>query len=78
MNVLELNIRAKAHFEEQEKKKRRNQMRQWRKCESLMFKNKKDFEKWLDYTKWHKRPVAISANTWSYYVTFLDFKGKNG
>jgi hypothetical protein len=74
--ILELNVRAKAHFEENEKRKRRNQMRQWRKQETLMFNNKADFDKWLDYTKWHKRPVKVSANDWSYFVTFLDYKGK--
>lgn len=76
MATLELNIRAKDSYELVQKRKRRNEMRQWRKSEYLVFSGKADFDKWLAYTKWYKRPVELKINSWSCTVKFLDYKAK--
>jgi hypothetical protein len=76
MDILELNLPAKVKYFEALKRKRVNQMRQWRKCKLLSFNNHKDLNEWLDYTKWHKRPMQVKDSGWNLLVTFLDYKGK--
>jgi hypothetical protein len=75
MEPLELNLPAKIIYLEAIKKERRNQMRKWRKMPSLTFMNEGDYQNWLTYTKWHKRPVAVSNQYGMCVVTFLDYKG---
>jgi hypothetical protein len=76
MNTLELNLPAKAFYNKFVVNKRRNEMRQWRKQQVLVFSNQAQFQQWLDYTKWHKRPVKVT-NQWGLItVTFLDWKPK--
>ena len=74
MEALELNVRAKPQYLLAKKKQRRNEMVKWRKQKNLIFHNKEDFDKWLDYTKWHKRPVKISNHAFHIDVEFLDYK----
>ena len=70
--VLELNVRAKPYHKASLAAKRRNDMAMWRKKKQLVFMNNTDFQTWLDYTKWHKRPYKAEQNGLLLYVTFLD------
>lgn len=74
--MLELNLPAKVKYFDALKRKRRNDMRFWRKQKFLLFANKADFNTFLEYTKWYKRPVEMNKDGFLLKVTFLDYKGK--
>ncbi len=80
---IELNLRAKASYEAFKKRERVNNMRKWRKVESLVFSKLVDIDEFLNYTKWHKRPYIMKKDMYgkisTFTMIFLDWKGaKNG
>jgi len=72
--VIELNVPAKLKAMEAVKKKRRAEMRKWRKSRIMVFSNEQDFKEFLDEFNWHKRPVQKEIKFGFCYVTFLDWK----
>jgi hypothetical protein len=71
---IELNLRAKAHFEMFQKRQRTNEMRKWRKQEYMNFLSENSYKDWLDYTGWHDRPMKVTKTFGTYHVQFLDYK----
>lgn len=77
METVELNIRAKGAYEAFQKRQRRNKMAYWRTRPTLVFDSQDEYDNWLNYTKWHKRPMKVELIHGLLYVEFLDYKGKN-
>ena len=76
METIELNLRAKDAWLKNEKVRRRLDMARWRRQQYIAFLDKKDFDNWLVYTKWHKRPMEVKDLGGMISVKFLDYKGK--
>jgi hypothetical protein len=76
METIELNLRAKDAWLKNEKVRRRLDMARWRRQQYIAFLDKKDFDNWLGYTKWHKRPMEVKDLGGMISVKFLDYKGK--